>query len=294
MGHQDLPGNPSRKAAVSSGRVTRRGLIAAAGIAAIGLPAAAQEVAALERVKKRGSLSVAVYQDLPPFNVDGKGIDIDLAEALAAGLGLKLSLLQFPAGENIADDLRNAVWRGHYLGWGPADVMLHVPMDRPLIEANPQVDVFGAYYRERVALAWDREKGPAPESLGVLRGQPIAVAGLSLAGWLLAGADGGALRDKLLTQHADGAAAVRTLLAGQAVAAGGLASELESSLKGQSRYTVVPLPTPRVSREGWVVGCAVKRGATDLAKALQTRLTELQSGSEMRDIFAQYGVTWRA
>ena len=102
---------------------------------------------------------------------------------------------------------------------------LHVPMERPLIEANPQVEVFGAYYREHVMLARDRDRGPVPESLAALKGKPVAVSGPSLAGWLLAGAEGGMLRESLSTQHADGVAAARALAA----------RRLGCRLRGQAR-----------------------------------------------------------
>ena len=36
---------------------------------------------------------------------------------------------------------------------GPADVLLHVPVDRPLMAANPRVSIFAPYYRERVMIA---------------------------------------------------------------------------------------------------------------------------------------------
>lgn len=277
--------------------IARRRVLTGAALAALSAPFAAHsqdgQPGALEKVRKRGSLVVAVYEDHAPFNVGGRGIDVDVANALAEGLGVKLTLLPFTAGENIGDDLRAAVWRGHFLGWGPADVMLHVPMDRPLIEANPQVEVIGPYYRERVMLAWDRERGPLPHSAADLRGQPVAVAGLSLAGWLLAGAEGGALRDSLATQHADGVKAARTLLEGKAAGAAGLASELQSALAGNARYEIVPLPLARSPHNGWVVGCAVKRGSSDLAQAVQQRLGELSSTAALRDIFQRAGVDWR-
>ena len=277
----------------------RRRLLAAAALSSLGglgsLPARAQQDSALERVKQRGILSVAVYKELPPFSGDdGKGIDIEIASALAEGLGVKPSLLIFGAGENIGDDLRNAVWRGHYLGWGPADVMLHVPMDRPLIEANPQVEVFGPYYRERVMLAWDKEQGPEPESLAALKGKPAAVAGSSLAGWLLASADSGSLAPTLDTQHPDGFSAARALLAGKAVAAAGLASELESAIGPASkRYAILPIPSPRAPRNGWVIGCAVKKGNSDLARVIQDRLVQMGNSNALRDIFARHGVSWK-
>ncbi|WP_428420409.1 substrate-binding periplasmic protein [Methylibium sp.] len=271
----------------------RRLLSAAAALTALSPPLRAEE-SALERVRRSGRLVVAVYQDMPPFNLDGRGIDVDLATALAEAVGVPLSLLPIPAGESVGDDLRNAVWRGHYLGWGPADVMLHVPMDRPLIEANPQVEVFGAYYRETVMLAWDSERGPAPDAIEGLRGQKIAVASVSLAGYLLASAESGALRDTLNTQNADGVAAAQRLLAGDVVAAAGLASELESTLAGKPRYKIVPLPPiVRAPRNGWVVGCAVKRGATDLAQVMQRRLIDLNNGPALRELFQRHSVVWR-
>jgi ABC-type amino acid transport substrate-binding protein len=274
--------------------IARRRLLAGAALApVVGAVLAQTETSALEKVKQRGSLTVAVYQDMPPFHDGGQGIDVDLAAALAAGLGVKSSLLAMRADEELEDDLRHAVWRGHYLGWGPADVMLHVPVDRPLIDKVPQVSIFGPYYQERVLLAWDRERGPVPESLMALQGKPIAVSGLSLAGWLMIGAEGGALRPTLTTRHAHGVAAAEALLRGEAVAAAGLASELESALAGKPRYAIMPIPSPRAPRNGWAVGMAVKKGATDLAEALQKRLNELAASGELRAMFDKRGVAWR-
>ena len=273
--------------------IARRQLLAAAALAPLAAAARGEEPAgALERIRRRGRLSVAVYQDMPPFNVRGRGIDVDLAAALAEGLGVRPELLPLHADESLEDDLRHAVWRGHYLGWGPADVMLHVPVDRPLIEATPQVSILAPYYHERVMLAWDTERGPPPESLLALKGLTVAVAGQSLAGWLLIGAEGGALREGLSTHHADGAEAAALLGSGEAAAAAGLASELESVLSGQPRYAIVPLPAPRAPRDGWAVGCAVKRDAIDLAQALQRRVNELAAEGRLREIFQRHGVAW--
>ena len=41
------------------------------------------------------------------------------------------------------DDLRNMVWKGHYLGAQPSDVMMHVPVDEHLARANDKVRIFG-------------------------------------------------------------------------------------------------------------------------------------------------------
>ena len=175
----------------------------------------------LERVRERGALTVGIYHDMPPFHVGGKGIDVELAQALAESLGVRLALLPFHADENMNDDLRNMVWRGHYLGYGPADVLLHVPVDRPLMDANPQVSIFAPYCRERVVMARRLERVPRLDTLSQLADRKVAVPGQSLAGWLLIGADGGAYRNQLITQWKNGAEAARALLRGEVAAAGG-------------------------------------------------------------------------
>ena len=105
-----------------------------------------------------------------------RSIDIDIAEGLAKKLGVKLSLLPFDAGENLNDDLRNMVWKGHYLGYGPADVMLHVPIDPLLTNANKQVTFFAPYYRESVLLAIDTKRVPDFSNLKDLVGKKLCAA----------------------------------------------------------------------------------------------------------------------
>jgi ABC-type amino acid transport substrate-binding protein len=282
----------------SLNRHTRRHLLQAAAVLPFGgLMAGAQaqdQSEALARIRARGSLSVAVYKSMPPFHVDGAGIDVKIAEQLAQELGVKLNLLPFSAGENMQDDLRNMVWKGHYLGFGPADVMLHVPVDKPLMDSQKQVLIFAPYYRETVALAYDVTKLPQLDSLADLKGQKVAVAGQTLAGWLLIGADGGAYREQLSTRMDDGVAAAQLLLAGQVAVAAGEASELHSALKGNPQYRVIPIPIPRASRNGWAVGMAVKKNATDLARALQSAVNTMSQDNRLAKIFAGHDVPWGA
>ena len=272
----------------------RRHVLRAIGAAAIGAAFAPLACGTtLAKVKERRQLIVGLYDDMPPFHVAGRGIDVDLAQALAEGLGVGLSLLPFAAGENMNDDLRNMVWRGHYLGYGPADVLMHVPVDRPLIEATPQARIFAPYYQETVAIARDVSKLPRLETMSALAGQRIAVPGQSLAGWLLIGADGGAYRESLSTQWKDGTEAARALQRGEVSAASGDRSELESVLGNDPRFAIEALPSPRAPRNGWAVGCAVKADAEDLALALQSTMTALATSGRLKTIFEAGGVRWR-
>jgi len=278
-------------------RPTRRdclrwiGTACAAGLAGTPLMSSATP---LTRVLERGVLRVGLYHDMPPFHVDGKGIDVDLAQALAESLGVKLALLPFHADDSMNDDLRNMVWRGHYLGYGPADVLLHVPVDPPLMEASPQVSIFAPYCRDRVAIARRLEQLPQLDSLSQLRGQPVAVPGQSLAGWLLIGADGGAYKNQLSTRWKDGAEAARALQRGEVAVAAGLASELESVLRGDARFAVSPLPSPRAPRDGWAVGMAVKRDAVELAQALQRSVNALAASGRLREMFLRANLALHA
>lgn len=249
------------------------------------------ESTALARIRKQGFVSIAVYQDMPPFNVGGSGIDVDIAKGIAKGLGVSLTLTPFTAGENMEDDLRAMVWRGHYLGFGPADVLMHVPVDAPLMQASPRVSIFGAYYRERLAIARNLQKVPTMGSLADFKGHRIAVPGQSLAGWLLIGSDSGAWRDQLDTKQVDGTHAAKALLSGQVAGAAGHASELESVLAGDARFAIEPLPLPRM-RDGWPIGCAVRRESSDLAQAVRQVVEQMNDSGTMRAIFASHKVAW--
>jgi ABC-type amino acid transport substrate-binding protein len=270
---------------------TRRALLAALAAPALTgrAHAASDTLPALERVRARGRLVIAVYQELPPFSLNGEGIDVDVARALAQALGQELSLLPFPAGENMDADLRSVLWREQ----GPADLMLHVPVEAPLMRSSPRVSILAPYHRERLALARDARRLSRGAAAADFAGQKIAVAGQSLAGWLLIGADAGAWRELLVTTPKDGSAAARALLDGQVAAAAGLASEIESVLGGDARFVVEPLPVPRL-RDGWLIGCAVKKEAADLAQALHAAVAALAADGSLARIFARAKVSWRA
>ena len=165
------PHGPSRRTALAALVVT--------GLAGtLGHAVAQTELTDLARIKASGALKVAVYKDNAPFS-DGPanavtGLDVSIAEALATRMGLRLALLPFDAGENMNDDLRNMVWRGHYLGYGPADVMMQVPVDRYLMQRNRQVIVLAPYMRQQLVLAHDTRKIADVQSADDLKGQALA------------------------------------------------------------------------------------------------------------------------
>lgn len=279
---------------MSASRISRRACLRWMGAASLGASSVVARAATLDRIRERGALTIALYKDMPPFHVDGKGIDVELAQGLADALGVKLSTMPFNADENMNDDLRNMVWRGHYLGFGPADVLMHVPVDKPLIDDTPQARIFAPYYRERIVMARQLDRLPQLDTLSALGDAKVAVSGQTLAGWLMIGADGGAYRSQLDTQPKDGAEAARALQRGEVAAAAGLASEMESVLRGDARFAIAPLPSPRAQRNGWAVGMAVKKDATDLAQALQAAVNDMANSGRLRKMFESANVAWQA
>ncbi|MCE3264466.1 MAG: amino acid transporter substrate-binding protein [Pseudoduganella sp.] len=242
-----------------------------------------------KKVEESGTLKVAVYKEFAPFSDRDQGIDVDLAAALARKLSLKLSLLPFPAGENLNDDLRNMVWKGHYLGYGPADVLLHVPVDRNLMASNDKVEIFAPYHVESLRLVRSARSIPHFEGVESLAGKRIGVEQVSLAGMLMLGEGGGRFRDnvRLLPTSAE---ALQQLKAGQLDAVLATRSEIEASLRGDPAFPLEQVSFQRMPRAGWAVGMAVRKDSTDVARKLQAALNELAASGELKAIFARHGV----
>lgn len=291
------PHGPSRRSA----------LAAAAAFLATGLSgtlstASAQtELTDLARIKASGALKVAVYKDNAPFS-DGPanavtGLDVSIAEALAGKMGLRLSLLPFDAGENMNDDLRNMVWRGHYLGYGPADVMLQVPVDRYLMQRNRQVIVLAPYMRQQLVLAHDTRRIADVQSADDLKGQPLAAERGAGAASALMGYSGGLLRAQVGI-HPTGQDAVKAVIDGKAAAAFVTRAQAESALfaagikPGTIRLSALSLPG--VPDTGWTVGMAIKAEHKELGLALEGALAQLRSSGELLAIFQKHGLTLTA
>jgi ABC-type amino acid transport substrate-binding protein len=242
-----------------------------------------------KKIEESGRLKVAVYTEFAPFSDKGSGIDIDLADALAKKLSLKLSLLPFPAGENLNDDLRNMVWKGHYLGYGPADVMLHVPVDRSLMESNDKVEIFAPYYVESVRLVRSARSIPSFDSMEALAGKRIGVEQVSLSGMVLLGEGNGRFRENVRLFQSSAEALTR-LKAGELDAVLANRSEIEAAVHGDPAFPLEQVSFQRMPRNGWVVGMAVRKDNTDVARKLQSAMNEMASSGELQAIFSRHGV----
>jgi ABC-type amino acid transport substrate-binding protein len=273
------PTSPSRR------RVLAAGLLLGAGAAAPRAVLAADA----PTLREAGILKVAVYNDLAPFSDHGQGIDADLGTALAGKLGLKPALLPFNAGDDLGDDLRNMVWKGHYLGYGPADVMLHVPVDRMLMNANPQVEIFAPYYVETVRLVRSAQAIPRFDGVDALAGKRIGVEKVSISGMVMLGEGGGRFREQVHI-YPTATEALEQLKAGSLDAVLATRAQIESVMKGDPAFPLQEVPFDRLPRGGWAVGMAVKKDNLGLARKLQAALNDMAASGELKTIFAKYGV----
>jgi ABC-type amino acid transport substrate-binding protein len=258
----------------------------------------AQELFDLEKVRASGLLKVALYKDNAPYS-DGKGQDMDgvdvaLAQALAAEMGLKLSLLPFDAGEKMDDDLRNMVWKGHYLGYGPADVMLHVPVDKFLMVENRQALIFAPYSREVLVIFHALERLPAIQSGLDLRDLPLAAERGSGAASTLIGFGGGRLRSQVKMFNS-GIDAAQAVIKGEAAAAYVSRAQAETALRSTARpvtgFGLTQLTLPGLADNGWPVGMAVKSSNKQLAHALEAALQKVRADGRLLAMYRDRGLT---
>ena len=261
---------------------------------AAALPARAD---GLEAIRQRGRLRFAVYNDFPPYSMaGGKGIDADLARALAAKLGLAPEVVGFNADEDMNDDLRNMVWKGHYLGTQPADVMMHVPVDPYLAKAIDKVRIFGAYHREALALARRPEQvrqapsGSAAVALEVFTREKIGVETASLADAFLLGVLNGRLRENVVHFKTVGEA-TQAALEGKIAAVMAPRAELEAALKGRGELTIDTVNFPELQTGSWPLGMAVKVEEQELADAIAAALAELKEYGSLTEIFRRHGIS---
>lgn len=272
-----------------------RAMFAVAGflLACIAAPLAhAEELSALAKIRQSGVLKVALYKNFAPFSHDGRGVDVDLAEALAAKLGVKMSPLWFEADENMEDDLRNMVWKGHYLGYGPADVMMHAPIDPAYMAKVDRVKFFAPYHRERYAVARRLDVLPTLDNFEPFEKLSLGVEGDTLAATVMLSADGGRYRNTIKTFRT-ASEAVGALKSGAVAAVMAQQGELEGGLAGDARMAIDLPPHPILQKRQWPLGLAVKKQSDDLAQALQAAINELIADGSLKAIMQRHGVNHR-
>lgn len=270
---------------------------------------------AYDDVIASGELIVGVYRDFPPFSYlhEGQpaGVDVELGQTIAQQMGLKLTLHWITPDENLEDDLRNNVWKGHYLDKNEhdpfalkkvADVMLRVPYDREYAYrqdvqtgelVNEQVVMFAPYQRESWRVAFDTQKIEAVSTMAVFQYHPIGVEIDSLPDFYLTSAFQGRMR-KHVHHYPNAQAAFASMQAGKVDAVMAMRSEVDALLfaAGDARYQVAENGFPSMGKQKWDVGMAVKSTYRQLGYAIEEVVDRMVRNGEMAKLFARHGITY--
>lgn len=263
-----------------------------AGTLALVLWTGAGVAATLDDIVERGELIIAVYRDFPPFSEerDGRfhGVDVEIGAALAERLTLKPRFFALTAGETVDDDLRNAVWKGHYLDRRVADVMLHVPTERAFALRQTEAVLFAPYFRERIVVARNPDKVASRDTVAIFAEEKVGVELDSLADLYLTAALGGSLRANVV-HYPSHAKAVDALLAGEVAAVMGAEGEIAAQLaaRGTDR-PLAPMEAPGLGKASWELGLAVKDSNRDLAYALGDAIASLREDGTVEAIFRRH------
>lgn len=278
---------------------TRRGFLAgvvsAASVAAFSNPLTA---APLARVKELGTLRIGIYADNRPWSWEARGrpmgIDVDLANAIAEGLGVTPEIALFPADEEVSDDLRNVVWRGGLLGFRRCDLMLHVPFDMQLAAREDQVVFVAPYYREEFTAICSSQTRDCDMPPQRFVGSKVGAEIDSVPDFYLVGGFGGILRGDV-EHFPTGYAAAEAVHEGQVEMAVATRAQIEASMsdRPESKAKLRKSPLPLIPSDGWDIGMAVKEDSRSLGFAVEDIVMQMTGDGRMTALFARHGVSWQ-
>ncbi|NOG61749.1 MAG: transporter substrate-binding domain-containing protein [Proteobacteria bacterium] len=239
-----------------------------------------------------------MYENFPPYSYKGddgrvKGIDVDIGKAIANELGVQAGFRLFLADESVGDDLRNMVWKGHYLAGAPADVMMHVPYDAGFANENDKVAFLQPYYKELIAFAINTYRVRSAMNLEVFTKETIGVETASLADAYLLGAYNGGLRENV-KHYSSILDAAKAMVDKDISAIMGNRGELEYTLGQYDHdFVITKLPTPGLTIDGWELGPAVNASNVKLAERLNEIVGELKTSGKIEAIFSSYGISYK-
>ncbi|MEC4724145.1 ABC transporter substrate-binding protein [Shewanella sp. D64] len=246
-------------------------------------------------------ITVAIYRDFAPFSylVDGlpKGIDIDVAQSIAKQLNVELKLRWMTADENVEDDLRNNLWKGHFLKRSVADLMLRVPYDRAYSQmrddigelVHGQVHMFAPYHTESWQIIYNADQIESVTTIAVFQYHNIGVEVDSIPQFYLTSAFAGRMRDS--AKHFSSIPlALDAMNSGEVDAAMGLRSQIShfQQTLDSKKYPLAENAFPMLGRQQWDIGMAVKSQYRQLGYAVGDIVENMIKQGDMENIFTKY------
>ena len=268
--------------------------------------AAQAQVRSYDQMIAAGELKVAVYKDFAPYSFeDGgtpRGVDVELAQALAKALGVQLQLIWAPAGEKLDDDLRDYIWRGSQLhNQQLADLMMRAPYDHEYTQKrndqgeleNGHVVMFGPYQNEQWQVAYDRRRLDSVASVAVFQEHPIGVEVDSVPSFYLTSVFNGMLAAK--TRHYPNVPqAFAAMKAGQVDAVMAMRGEIDWQVHQahDPQLALAENAYPNMGRQRWEIGMAVHESNRQLAYAVEEALEGLIRDGSLQAIYSHYGLRY--
>lgn len=261
-----------------------------------------------------GYITVGLYRDFPPYsfekNGQPEGVDVEIGKRIAKALDVEFKPHWITPDENLEDDLRNNVWKGHYLDKDDsqplsrkklADVMMRVPYDREFAfrrestgeMINEQIVMFGPYQRESWRIAFDSKKIEEVSTVAVFQYHPIGVEIDSLPAFYMTTAFGGRMREKAV-HFTNVREAFANLQAGKVDAVMGMRAEIDWQLHKAKDPTVKIGGNgfPMMGKQKWDLGMAIKSTYRQLGYAVEEVVDTMVRTGEMEHVFQQYGLTY--
>lgn len=267
-----------------------------AALAALAISALPTVARPLDEVIAAKSLRVIAYLDNAPFSVDDngtpKGIDVDIANAIARELGVKADVVLRMQAEKADDDLRANVLRGPLSGGGVGDIMMNVPADRDFALRNKEVVIGAPYYQHRVALAIHPEKTGDKPSFEVFRREKVAVQIGTVADYFLMTFQDGEIVNNVV-HHLKPMVGANEFAKKEVAALLGNRAAIESQLATLGvKPVIVEPPMDGIVRSNWEIGMSWGPMSRDLGYAVQAALEKITKSGEVQKIFAAHGVTY--
>jgi len=269
-------------------------------------PAAQAQVRTYDEMIAAGELKVAVYKDFAPYSFEEagqpRGVDVELAQALAKALGVRLQLIWAPAGEKLDDDLRDYIWRASALhNQQLADLMMRVPYDRDFAQKrnelgeleNGHVVMFGPYQSEQWQVAFDRRRLDKVASVAVFEYQPIGVEVDSVPSFYLTSVFNGMLAKN--TRHYPGVPqAFAAMQVGEVDAVMAMRGEIDWQLHqaADPQLALAENAYPNMGKQRWEIGMAVHESNRQLAYAVEEALEGLIREGAVQALYSHYGLRY--
>lgn len=248
-----------------------------------------------DAILERGFMTFAVYEDFAPYSwkeqSEPRGIDIEIARAIADEIGVEARFNFFAADENVDADFRNHVWKGPLIDGQVSNIMMHAPYNKDLQCRNEFVVLGGQYMNETLATAYSAMSFPdgAPTT-PYFRFHKVGVENHTISAFYLENFNGGMLLPNIV-HYPSHEAAFAGIEAGEVDAVLGVKGKLEF-LDISDKIEVGTPPLVNFALNEWTIGIAVNFRYREVFYTASGVIEEMIADGRMRALFEAYNVTW--